>query len=139
MRELILKSEEIRVKRMFDKRPDTPYAAAKKAREILASFAKDPREREWIKRIDFAKVAKYLGFEGFSKKHNKGKQKVQDILKTEMYKKFNGDFVEDRKRKEKKSQYQIPILERFLLFWEKGDALRASGLDYEISNRTANV
>ena len=102
MRELILKSEEIRVKRMFNKRPDTPYAAAKKAREILASFAKDPREREWIKRIDFAKVAKYLGFEVFSKKHNKGKQKVQDILKTEMYKKFNGDFVEDRKRKEKK-------------------------------------
>ena len=30
------------------------------------------------------------------------KQKVQDILKTEMYKKFNGDFAEDRKRKEKK-------------------------------------
>ena len=34
MRELILKSEEIRVKRMFNKRPDTPYAAAKKARRF---------------------------------------------------------------------------------------------------------
>ena len=119
MRELILKSEEIRVKRMFDKRPDTPYAAAKKAREILASFAKDPREREWIKRIDFAKVAKYLGLEVFSKKHNKGKQKVQDILKTEMYKKFNGDFVEDRKRKEKSHNTRFPYWRDLSFFWKK--------------------
>ena len=49
MRELLLKSEEIRVRRMFDERPDTPYSAAKKAREILVSLSKDPRELD-IKR-----------------------------------------------------------------------------------------
>ena len=56
-----------------------------------------------------------------------------------MYKKFNGDFVEDRKRKEKSHNTRFPYWRDLSFFWKKGDALRASGLDYEIFNRKANV